>query len=249
MVTVNGQSQGAAPLEVSGLAAGDYEVRVELRGHEPKVERVTISASGPRADLQLALSRATPQGGTADFLSTPQGAAVVVDGTPVGQTPVRQHRLKPGPHKVEITKEGHEPWTGTVTVEAGKKAKVDAPLRLVARITPAPEPTPEPVDTSRTYNNVPSDVDTPAKRISGSSPSYPSDVARLRSGESASVIVTFVVNEEGEVTDAKVSESGGSKILDEAVLTAVRKWKYSPALKRGTKVKVRIAQKQTFLAG
>ena len=97
MVTVNGQSQGAAPLEVSGLAAGDYEVRVELRGHEAKVQKVTITAAEPRADLQLALSRTAPTGGTADFLSTPFGAAVVVDGAPLGQTPLLQHRLKPGP--------------------------------------------------------------------------------------------------------------------------------------------------------
>lgn len=249
MVTVNGQSQGTAPLEVNGLAAGDYDVRVELKGHEPKVQRVTLSAAAPRSDLQLTLSRLAPTSGTADFLSTPFGAAVVVDGVSVGQTPLLQHRLKPGPHKVELTKEGHEPWTGTVTVEAGKKAKVDASLRLVATATPPPAPTPEPVDTNRTYNNVPSDVDTLAKRIAGSSPTYPSDLPKLKSGDSASVVVTFVVTEEGEVSDAKIAQSGGSRILDEAVLSAVRKWKYSPAVKRGIKVKVRIAQKQTFLAG
>jgi TonB family protein len=249
MVTVNGQSQGASPLEVNGLAAGDYDVRVELKGHDPKVQRVTLGTAEPLAHLQLALTRAAPTSGTADFLSTPFGAAVVLDGTPLGQTPLLQHRLKPGPHKVELSKEGHEPWTGSVTVEAGKKAKVDAILRAVAVATPPPAPTPEPVDTEQVYNNVPSDVDTLAKRVSGSSPTYPSDLPRLRSGDSASVVVTFVVTEEGEVIDAKVSQSGGSRVLDEAVLTAVKKWKYSPAVKRGIKVKVRIAQKQTFLAG
>ena len=119
----------------------------------------------------------------------------------------------------------------------------------MARATPPPTPTPEAIDANRIYNNVPSDVDTLAKKVSGSSPTYPSEAPRLKSGDSASVIVTFVVTEEGEVTDAKVAESGGSKILDEAVLTAVRKWKYAPAVKRGVKVKVRITQKQTFLAG
>jgi TonB family protein len=56
-----------------------------------------------------------------------------------------------------------------------------------------------------------------------------------------------VVSENGEVTDARVVESGG-KILDEAVLSAVRKWKYAPATKKGTKVKVQMTFRQTFRA-
>ena len=98
-----------------------------------------------------------------------------------------------------------------MTVEAGKKAKVDAILRAVAVATPPPAATPEPVDTAPVYNNVPSEVDTLAKRISGSSPTYPSDLPKLRSGDSASVVVTFVVTEEGEVTDARIAQSGGSR--------------------------------------
>ena len=38
-------------------------------------------------------------------------------------------------------------------------------------------------------------------------------------------------------------------MIDDAVLAAVRAWKYSPAVKRGVKVKVRITLKQTFRAG
>jgi len=251
MVTVNGQSQGASPLEMTGLAAGDYEVKVELRGHEARTEKVTLRPEEPHADLKVALTRAAPTTGTADFLSTPFGAVVAVDGTAVGPTPVLQHRLKPGPHKVEMTKEGHEPWSGTFTVEAGKKAKVDASLRaIVVKATPPPAPAADAFDPNRVYNNVPSDVDTLAKRTSGSSPVYPTDqLGKLKSGESASVVVSFQVSEEGEVTDPKVEVSGGSKPLDEVVLSAVRKWKYSPAVKRGTKVKVRITLKQTFQAG
>ena len=48
---------------------------------------MTLSAEEPLAHLQLALTRAAPTGGTADFLSTPFGAAVVVDGTPSARPP------------------------------------------------------------------------------------------------------------------------------------------------------------------
>jgi TonB family protein len=249
VVTVNGQSQGASPVEIAGLALGDYEVRLDLKGYEPKTQKVTLSAEAPREEMKLTLVRTAPLSGTADILSTPFGATVRVDGAAVGQTPVLQHRLKPGPHQVEVTKEGYEAWTGSLSVEAGKKARLDAVLKAVVKAAPAPAPTAEVVDASRIYNNVPSEVDTLARRVSGSSPSYPSELPKLRSGESASVIVSFVITEDGEVTEAKVVESGGSKSLDEAVLQAVRKWKFSPAVKRGVKVKVRITQKQTFLAG
>ena len=60
--------------------------------------------------------------------------------------------------------------------------------------------------------------------------------------------MSFVVSENGEVTDLKVVESGG-KAVDEAVMAAIRGWRYSPAVKKGVKVKVRITFKQTFRAG
>ena len=96
--------------------------------------------------------------------------------------------------------------------------------------------------------NSPAEVDTTARKTGGLSVSYPEGAPRLKSGDSVSVSVAFVVNENGEVTDARVVESGG-KILDEAVVAAVRGWKYAPAVKKGTKVKVHVTFKQTFRAG
>lgn len=249
VVTVNGQSQGTSPLEMTGLAAGDYTVRLELKGYEAKTQTVTLTQDAPRAEMKVALARLAPVSGTADILSTPFGATVHVDGAAVGQTPLIQFRLKPGIRKVEVTKEGYEAWASSLTVEAGKKTKVDAVLKAVVKATPPPVATPEPVDPSHVYLNAPTEVDTLAKRISGTSPAYPSELPKMRSGESRSVVVSFVVSEEGEVKEPRVVESGGSKQLDEAVLSAVRSWKFSPAVKRGINVKVRITQKQTFRAG
>jgi TonB family protein len=88
-----------------------------------------------------------------------------------------------------------------------------------------------------------------AKKTSGNSASYPQKNApRLKSGDSVSVSVSFVVTETGEVTDLKVTESAG-QVVDDAVTSAIRTWKYSPAVKKGVKVKVRVAFKQTFRAG
>ena len=47
VVTVNGQSQGTSPLEMTGLATGDYAVRFELKGYEAKTQTVTLTKDAP----------------------------------------------------------------------------------------------------------------------------------------------------------------------------------------------------------
>jgi TonB family protein len=146
-----------------------------------------------------------------------------------------------------VVKEGFETWSGTLAVQAGKRAQVEARLRSAAFAEPTPAPAGA-VDVNRIYVNSPAEVDTPARKLSGMSASYPSDRSvRLKSGNSVSVRLGFVVTETGEVTDLRIIESAG-RLVDDAVLGAVRTWKYSPAVKKGTKVKVRVDFRQTFRA-
>jgi TonB family protein len=197
--------------------------------------------------LRFVLARPATLQGEADIVSTPSGASVSVDGHPAGTTPITGLKLKAGKRRLEVTLEGHEPWTDTVNVAAGATGRVE--VRLKATAPPVVPATPEPVDTTRVYENTPAEVDTLAKKLSGSSPSYPIDRAgRLKSGQRVSVLVQFVVSEAGEVQDVSVVESGG-RAVDDVVMAALRSWKFQPALKRGTPVKVRVTFKQTFLGG
>jgi TonB family protein len=139
-----------------------------------------------------------------------------------------------------MEKDGHEPWSGTVAVQAGKRARLDVPLKAIPK--PAPQPTPEAVDPARVYEV--GDVDVRPKKVSGEWASAP----KLKSGERVSVGGTFVVTDGGEVTDVRITESAG-KSLDESVAAAIRKWRYAPGTKRGVKVKVRLPFKQTFTTG
>jgi TonB family protein len=248
MIQVNGETKGAAPLEFGELPLGVYEVKVELKGYETKIESVTLTEEQPTAEVNLALGRPTPATGLADFVSDPPGASLTVNGVKAGTTPVLKHKLRPGSHSVEMVKEGFERWSGTVTVKVGTSSRIDAPLKALVKATPPPTPAPEVVDTEKVYTNTPSEVDTVAKKTSGASVSYPQNAPRLRSGDSVSVTVSFVVDEEGAVSDIKVLESGG-KIIDDAVVSTVQKWKYAPAVKKGIKVKARHTVKQTFRAG
>ena len=239
-VAVDGQPRGVAPVEVTGLNLGSHEVKLELKGYDPKTQSVVLTSDSPGSQVKLALTRAAPSSGSADIRSTPFGATVSVDGVAIGYTPLTNWKLKLGTHKVLIEKDGHEPWSGTVVVQAGRRARLDVPLTAVPK--PTPLPTPEAVDPARIYEV--GDVDVRPKKMAGEWASAP----KLKSGERISVGGTFVVTDSGEVTDVRITESAG-KVLDESVAAAIRKWKYAPGTKRGVKVKVRLPFKQTFTTG
>ncbi len=242
---MNGEQRGETPVRLSDLALGTYEVRVERNGFETQARSLTLSEGAAHGTLRFVLARPAPLQGEADIVSTPPGASVSVDGRPVGTTPITGLKLKAGKRRLEVTLEGHETWADTVTVAAGESGRVEVRLNALAR----PTPTPEPVDTTRVYENTPAEVDTLARKLSGTSPSYPSGRAvRLKSGERVSVLVRFLVTEAGEVQDVSVLESGG-KAVDDVVVSALRGWKFQPAVKRGTPVKVHVTFKQTFLGG
>ena len=245
-VTVDNQPRGVTPLEVPDLALGHHDVKVELKGYTPATQPVELVTETPRAELKLTLARVAPAMGVADILSTPLGATVKVDGAVVGRTPLIDFKLKPGPHHVEVSKDGYETWSQTAAA-AGRKVFLDANLQQVARATPPPTAAPEAVDVNKVYAE--NEVDTPPKKLSGMSASYPSGRApRLKAGDSVSVTLNYVVNETGQIADLKVTESGG-RIVDEEVLSALKDWKYAPGSKRGTNVKVRLVRKFTFKGG
>jgi TonB family protein len=244
-VTLNGESRGATPVDLGDLVVGIYEVKVELKGFASQTRSVVLSSQEPRQDVTFNLSRAQPASGLVDIVSTPFGAAVMVDGAPAGETPLTAYKLKSGTHRVEVHIEGHQTWSREVKIEPGKTARLDVELVPLAASTPAPTARPDVVDPGHIY--LPNEVDTPPKKLKGTA-SYPDSAPKLRSGESASVSVSFVVTEDGDISDPKIVESGG-RILDEAVLAAVRGWKYAPGMKKGLKVKVRMTVKQTFRAG
>jgi len=137
-------------------------------------------------------------------------------------------------------------WSGVNDVVAGHMGRVV--VRLQRTPQPAATAAPRIVDVTRIYRS--DEVDAAPRKISGASPSYPSDrgAPRLKSGQKVSVMVQFVVTETGEIEDLKVVESGGP-LLDEVVVAAVRSWKFQPGMKLGTRVKAQTAYRQTFLGG
>jgi len=87
---------------------------------------------------------------------------------------------------------------------------------------------------------------TPPRRISGESASYPDQARRLNLF--GQVAVSLVVDARGLPNELQVTQSAG-EILDQAVLKAIRTWRFEPAVKDGVKVSVRWLVKQRFQKG
>jgi TonB family protein len=85
-------------------------------------------------------------------------------------------------------------------------------------------------------------------KLTGVSPSWPADARPLDEGERLSVTYAFVITEKGDVTDFEVIEgTDTSSPVGIAVLTAYSRWKFSPALKDGVPVRVRVQRRHTFI--
>jgi protein TonB len=153
---------------------------------------------------------------------------------------------------VRIVQDGYLPWEDSVRARAGRTQPVDAVL--TERVAPAPdapapeEPTaPEPprVEEGSLVERGEPGVVNP-KCIRCPSVPYP-DVAR-RSRLQGVVELRFLIDENGDVHDPEVLESGG-EVFDRAVVEHVRGWKYEPATKHGVRVKMRWIQRFRFQQG
>lgn len=93
----------------------------------PAVEREPIeeAEAAPRGEDIAAL-------GSISVSSSVDGASVYLDGELVGEAPVTRDDIPAGRHRVRVESAGHEPFETDVRVRAGKRAKVEATLDLLA---------------------------------------------------------------------------------------------------------------------
>jgi PEGA domain len=63
--------------------------------------------------------------------SRPRGARVLVDGKPVGVTPLRLPDVSIGSHVVRLELAGHRTWTSSTRVAAGQESRVTGSLEQI----------------------------------------------------------------------------------------------------------------------
>ena len=135
-VDVDGLPRGVTPLAVRDLDLGTRTVVLTRRGYAAVERRVDLTKSRPSRSLEVRLSAETAmsnraggaRSGSMVVESRPPGATVTVDGRSSGVTPLTLEEMAPGPHAVSFTLEGYRPFTTTVRVVAGERARAAASL-------------------------------------------------------------------------------------------------------------------------
>jgi TonB family protein len=217
----------AADLERA--AAGALDLVVTYQAAEGEAES-TVSAAATTA---IPPAAAAPREGVLSVESRPPGAEVFVDGRPRGVTPVAEIELPFGRHELSLLMPGRDP----VTLEV--ELKKDRPLRAIAVALPSERSGGE---TRRRFVEFGPGI-TPPRRIEGDLPDHPA--LALKEGLEGAPVLEVWIGETGEVIDLAVLESAGSR-LDTALLEAVGRWRFSPAMRDGQPVPVRITVQHVF---
>lgn len=126
-VSVDGNRVGVTPMTAE-LLEGKHRIAYSLGGHKPHEYTLRVEAGSPQ-DLPRVELR--PLDGTVVLSSTPAGAAVTVDGTYRGETPL-ELALPPGrDHALRLTKPGHAAASRQVRVDSGKRLEMTMPLEVI----------------------------------------------------------------------------------------------------------------------
>jgi hypothetical protein len=158
-VYLDGEFSGTTPLNLENLAPGRYQIDVSMAGFRNETIIRTISP-GSMHEIGINLEslsavRAPDGSGSIAVDSSPGGAAVTLDGIPVGTTPDGRAALilnavPAGNHTVTVGLAGYPPYTSTVTVIKNHVVQVNAdfvprsptipgtPIATTARPDPVP---------------------------------------------------------------------------------------------------------------
>jgi serine/threonine-protein kinase len=235
-VWIDDAQTAAAPVTVDGLRPGPHRVRVAREGFAPAELSLHLTEGQPPPPLRFVL---VPLDAPLLVHSMPAGATVRVDGRLLGITPLQDLSLSPGRHELRLDIPGFDAHVQMVSASPGQ------PLNVRARLRPL-ETRPALLPQSRALAGEVTEWGSavlPPRRLSGNPPVYPDAARRL--GLSGSVKVELTVMETGEPRDLRVLESAGA-LLDQAVLSALRSWRFVPASKDGVRVRARWQYRQTF---
>lgn len=145
-VSVDGVARGVTPAALRDLPMGARTIVVARRGYIPETRRVVITSARPSRSLDVRLAAeaaAAPRPSTPATLgrpasaattgalnidSRPSGAAVTINGTPSGTTPLTLNDLAPGEYRILMAMPGYRNFATTVRVVAGERVRAAASL-------------------------------------------------------------------------------------------------------------------------
>ncbi|MBN1760178.1 MAG: PEGA domain-containing protein [Chitinispirillaceae bacterium] len=113
-VTLDGTLFGQTPLQISNIDTGAHVLLLQKVGYYQK--RVAFSLPSPGTS-PMNFKLTSP--GRIEITTIPDGAAVKINGTQRGVTPLVDSLVKPGKYRIEVVKEGYQPSAKTMDVSGG----------------------------------------------------------------------------------------------------------------------------------
>jgi len=123
-VSVNGREVGEAPGEFE-LAPGKHRISIAAARYQPFAAEVEIEGAGKTQSFAPQL---VPNWAEVNVTSEPTGAQVLIDGEPLGTTPLKTNVIA-GNHPIELRLDGFKPWTTDIQIKAGEPISV-GPVKL-----------------------------------------------------------------------------------------------------------------------
>jgi TonB family protein len=243
-VVLDGREFGVTPMAKLPLRPGIFVLRLEKEGWEPVQEVLEVRQEDPPPGVLNFNLKPAPHDDLATLVVHvfPAGAAVYIDGKKLPASPT-PHRFAPGTFPVRVSARGFETWEGQVQLQAG--VTKDLTIQLSRAQGPPPENGVKATEDGEKASAEPTTppVVTRAQKISGTLPSYPPAAARKKL--KGTVQVKIEIDEAGEVNSVSLEQSAG-EVLDQAVLSAVKTWKYSPATSDGQPIRSTVTYRHTF---
>ncbi len=124
-VLLDGEPIGVTPLADHEIRPGRHRLEFAAPRYLPKVLEIDVAGGHERQSVVATL---TPSWAPVTFTTEPPGAEVLVDGEPVGTTPL-EAELTAGTREVEVRLRGYNAWRNRINVVAAEPQNVP-PIRL-----------------------------------------------------------------------------------------------------------------------
>lgn len=127
-IVLDGVSRGQSPLQLK-LPRGEYSLRVLRPYFKPHEQKLLVTTTATEKHV-YALQRIQVK---VTFDSVPRGASVLVDGHPIGVTPVIEY-LEGGKHEISLQLAGYR--SPLLPLEIASSAQVDPVVAILEKIPP-----------------------------------------------------------------------------------------------------------------
>lgn len=230
-IWINGKRVGTGRWEGT-LNSGTYIFEAKRAGHKTTTLSKHITSTQPAQSYTL--SAPTPIYGSIMVDGSPINAEVMLDGKVVGQLPLKVGNILVGKHNLTVSKAGYESYNTTVTVTEGHSVAVNCLLTAKSEQESVSEDPPfTTVEQMPTFQG--GDLIT-FNRWVMSQIRYP-EIAQ-QNGIQGRVLVKFIVEIDGSLSNIKVIQSPDTSLTAEAVRVISNSPKWEPGRQRNHPVRV-----------